>query len=339
MSQEIFHSSFPFILESGASLPNLQLAYTVHGQLNDKKDKVIWVIHALTGDADVLNWWSGLVGKDKYFDPSENYIVCANLLGSCYGSSSPLTLNSSTNQAFFYDFPHITTRDMAKALDLLRIHLNISNIHTLIGGSLGGQVALEWAYTLQDKVENAIVLASSAKASPWIIAFNESQRMAIESDCTWGELREDAGSKGLQAARAMAMISYRHPDNFLSNQSDNEEKTDGFRISSYLRYQGQKLSKRFDAFTYWTLTKAIDSHDLGRGRGGTKNALSHLSCQVLAVGIDKDLLYLKEESEFIARNVQNGEYKEIYSTYGHDAFLIEYEQLKNILNSFFTKNN
>jgi homoserine O-acetyltransferase/O-succinyltransferase len=339
MSQEIFQYTFPFQLESGEVLPEFHLAYTTHGQLNDKNDNVIWIIHALTGDAQVHVWWSGLVGEDKYFDPTKHFIICANLLGSCYGSTNSLSINPLTNQPYFYDFPQLTTRDMASAFDLLRENLGISSIHTLIGGSLGGQVALEWAYSLQNKVEHAIILASNVKASPWIIAFNEGQRMAIESDCTWGELQKNAGAKGLQAARAMAMISYRHPENFLNNQSETDEKMDGFKISSYLRYQGQKLSNRFDAFAYWTLTKAIDSHDLGRGRGGTKNALAKITCQLLAVGVDKDLLYLKEESQYIAKNVQKGDYREIHSSYGHDAFLIEYDQLQYILRSFFLKNN
>jgi homoserine O-acetyltransferase len=229
----------------------------------------------------------------------------------------------------------VTTRDLAESLERLRQHLEIEEIHTLIGGSLGGQVVLEWAYILEKKLKNAVVLASTSKTSPWVIGFNETQRMAIESDCTWGDLDPKAGSKGLETARAIAMLSYRHPDDLKRKQSDPEEKLDGFRSSSYLRYQGQKLAKRFNALSYWTLTKAMDSHDLGRKRGGSEQALASISAKVLSVGVDKDLLFLPGESQFISRKVQRGTYKEITSTAGHDAFLIEFEQLAFFLQSFY----
>jgi homoserine O-acetyltransferase len=335
MSEETFIHSEPFTLESGEILPEFELSYTTIGNFNTTKDNVIWVIHALTGDANVQDWWNGLVGEDKFYDPSKNFIVCANLLGSCYGSTNPLSENPATGQPYFYDFPNLTTRDLAKTLEALRIYLGISCIHTLIGGSLGGQVALEWAYTLGEKVKNSIILASNAKSSPWIIGFNESQRMAIEADTTWGEKKPDAGKKGLEAARAIAMISYRHPEGFALKQSDMEGKLDDFRIASYLRYQGQKLAKRFNAFSYWTLSKTMDSHDIGRGRGGAEKVLSEIHCRVLAIGVDKDLLFLKEESQMIAHYAQKGSYREIKSSYGHDAFLIEYAQLQYILSNFY----
>ncbi|MDO9554708.1 MULTISPECIES: homoserine O-acetyltransferase family protein [Rhodonellum] len=339
MAQETYTNEDPLKLESGEFLPGFQLAYTTQGHLNTSKDNVIWVIHALTGDANVQEWWSGLVGEDKFYDPTKHFIVCANLLGSCYGSTQPLSENPKTGKPYYYDFPHLTTKDMALSLDLLREHLGIMEINTLIGGSLGGQVALEWAYLLKHKVKNTVILASNAKTSPWTIGFNETQRMAIESDSTWGQSTPEAGKKGLEAARAIAMLSYRHPENFAENQADAEDKTDQFRVSSYLRYQGNKLANRFNALSYWTLTKTMDSHDLGRGRGGVKKALSEIPSRVLAIGVDRDLLFLREESQFIAQNVQLGTYREIQSPYGHDAFLIEYSQLSYILSSFYLEAN
>ncbi len=339
MAHEIYKHEEIFELESGEKLPGFELSFSTQGHLTTAKDSVIWVIHALTGDTNVHIWWSGLVGEDKFYDPTKHFIVCANLLGSCYGSTQPLSANPITGKPYYYDFPNLTTKDMARSLDLLRIHLGISSINTIIGGSLGGQVAVEWAYTLQEKVRNTIILASNAKTSPWTIGFNETQRMAIESDSTWGQQDPKAGKKGLEAARAIAMISYRHPENFSKNQADNSEKTDQYRISSYLRYQGQKLSNRFNALSYWVLSKTMDSHDLGRGRGGVEKALSEISSKVLAIGVDRDLLFLKEESQFIAQHVQRGTYREINSPYGHDAFLIEYEQLNYILSSFYLENN
>jgi len=338
MTQEIFHSSEPLTLESGEMLSQYHLAYTTYGQLNPEKSNVIWVVHALTGDSKAAEWWNGLIGEDKFFDPANHFIICANLLGSNYGSSNPFSTNPETGEAYFYDFPQVTPRDLAASLEALRIHLGLEKIHTLIGGSLGGQVALEWAVTLGQKLKNAVILASTAKTSPWVIGFNETQRMAIESDCTWGNREEEAGKKGLETARAIAMLSYRSPADLRIKQSDKEEKLDGFRSSSYLRYQGQKLANRFNALSYWTLTKAMDSHDLGRNRGGVEAALSQIDARVLAIGVNSDILFLPQESQFISQKVKRGTYKEIDSTAGHDAFLIEFEQLAYILKSFYLEN-
>ncbi|TDQ19091.1 homoserine O-acetyltransferase [Algoriphagus boseongensis] len=335
MTIETFHSDQPLLLESGEVLEQFDLAYTTYGQLNREKSNVIWVIHALTGDSKAAEWWSGLIGEDKFYDPSQYFIICANLLGSNYGSTNPLSLNPKTGENYFYDFPQITPRDLAASLERLRTHLQLDQIHTLIGGSLGGQVVLEWAVTLGQKLDNAVVLASTAKTSPWVIGLNETQRMAIESDCTWGLKQEDAGKKGLETARAIAMISYRHPDDLAKKQKETEEKLDGFRASSYLRYQGQKLANRFNALSYWTLSKAMDSHDLGRNRDGIDHALSQIQAKVLAIGVNSDLLFLPEESQLISKKVKRGTYKEITSTAGHDAFLIEFEQLTFHLRSFY----
>lgn len=335
MTQEVFHSIEPLQLESGEVLMNFELAYTTYGQLNAEKSNVIWVVHALTGDSNAAEWWNGLIGEDKFFDPANHFIICANLLGSCYGSTNPFSENPKTGSTYYYDFPQLTTRDLAISLERLRLHLKIEKIHTLIGGSLGGQVALEWALTLGQKLENAVILASTVKTSPWVIGFNETQRMAIESDCSWGECHESAGAKGLETARAIAMLTYRHPDDLLIKQSEKEEKLDGFRAASYLRYQGNKLAKRFNALSYWTLSKAMDSHDLGRGRDGVEAALEKIEAKVLAIGVNSDLLFLPSESQFISQKVKRGTYKEINSTAGHDAFLIEFEQLSHFLKSFY----
>ncbi|MBC6366138.1 homoserine O-acetyltransferase [Algoriphagus sp. AK58] len=338
MTQEIFHSHEPLTLESGEILSRFHLAYTTYGQLNPEKSNVIWVVHALTGDSKAAEWWSGLIGEDKFFDPTNHFIICANLLGSNYGSTNPFSISPETGEAYYYDFPQVTPRDLAASLEKLRMHLGLEIIHTLIGGSLGGQVALEWAITLGQKLKNAVILASTAKTSPWVIGFNEAQRMAIESDCTWGNRDEEAGKKGLETARAIAMLSYRSPADLRIKQTDREEKLDGFRASSYLRYQGQKLAKRFNALSYWTLSKAMDSHDLGRNRGGVDAALAQIEARVLAIGVNSDILFLPQESQFISQKVRRGTYKEIDSTAGHDAFLIEFEQLAYILKSFYLEN-
>lgn len=338
MSQESFHSSTPLPLESGETLPEFDLAYTTYGQLNSDRSNVVWVIHALTGDANASEWWSGLIGEDKFYDPADHFIICANLLGSCYGSTQPFSENPETGEPYYYDFPQMTSRDMAAGLERLRVHLGLDHIHTLIGGSLGGQVALEWAFVLGKSLQNAVILASTAKTSPWVIGFNETQRMAIESDCSWGECHELAGQKGLETARAIAMLTYRHPADLDRKQTDVTGKLDDYRASSYLRYQGQKLAKRFNALSYWTLTKTMDSHDLGRNRGSAEAALQQIEARVLSIGVDKDLLFLPEEAQHISQYAKKGIYKEISSTAGHDAFLIEFDQLTYILKSFYLNN-
>ena len=335
MNQGLYHSNSSFELESGESLSEIEISYTTFGELSPKRDNVIWVVHALTGDANPAEWWNGLVGEDKFYDPADHFIICANFLGSCYGSSNPLSIDPKTNQAYYYDFPDLTTRDLARSLNLLKNHLKIDQIHTLIGGSLGGQVALEWAYTLGKELKNLVVLASTAKSSPWVIGFNESQRMAIQADQTWGSPKKDAGKKGLEAARAIAMLSYRHPEDFIKKQSDQDEKLDHFKSSSYLRYQGRKLANRFNALSYWTLSKTMDSHNLSRHRGTLENALSKISARTLSIGVNSDLLFLPDESQFISKHVPFGTYKEIQSDAGHDAFLIEFEQLAYLLKSFY----
>ena len=335
MIQELFHSNSSLSLESGESLPEFELFYTTYGQLNESKSNVVWVIHALTGDSNVTDWWSGLIGEDKFFDPSSDYVICANLIGSCYGSTNPLSINPISAKPYYYDFPQLTTRDQANALERLRTHLGINQIDTLIGGSLGGQVGLEWAIILGRKLSNAIILASTAKTSPWVIGFNETQRMAIESDCSWGNEDQNAGKKGLETARAIAMLSYRHPEDISRKQQETDSKLDNFKAASYLRYQGRKLSNRFNALSYWTLSKTMDSHDLSRKRESLESALHEIEAKVLTVGVDSDLLFLASESQYIAKTVKKGTYKEIQSLAGHDAFLIEFEQLTYILKSFY----
>jgi homoserine O-acetyltransferase len=335
MQTGIFTSNQALILESGEILEQFTLAFTTYGELNEDQSNVIWAVHALTGDAQVADWWSGLVGEKAIYNFSEHFIICANLIGSSYGSSNALSVNPTTGTPYFYSFPTLSTRDLAHSLEMLRQHLKIEHIHTLIGGSLGGQVALEWAFILGKKLQHAIIIASTAKTSPWVIGFNEAQRMAIAADSTWGQNHQDAGKKGLEAARAVAMLSYRNPSDINTKQQEKEEKIDGFLAASYLRYQGSKLAKRFQAFSYWTLTKAMDSHDIGRGRGGVEVALNTIQARLLAVGVNSDLLFLAEEARFLSQAVPAGNYGEIVSTAGHDAFLIEFTQLSKLIESFY----
>ncbi len=336
--KHLFNTHDEFILESGEVLPALDIAYHTYGALNKDRNNVIWICHALTADSDAEAWWPGMIGKGKVFDPDRYFIVCANIIGSCYGTTGPLSVDPRTGSPFYHNFPFITVRDMVAAHELLRAHLGIKEIHTAIGGSLGGQQALEWAVWQPELIKRLIVVASNAVSSPWGIAFRESQRLAIEGDPTWKNAHSDAGKEGLKTARSIALLSYRNYQTYLHAQKEEtEEKTDGFKASSYQRYQGEKLAKRFNAFSYHLLTKSMDSHNIGRGRGGALKALSQIKAGVLAIGINSDMLFPAAESKFIAQNTAGGTYEEINSLYGHDGFLIEAPKLNYIIQRFFHK--
>lgn len=336
--QNTFTYDKEYQLESGESLSGFTLAYHTYGKLNKEKNNVIWICHALTANADAENWWPGLIGTGKLFDPEKQFIVCANIPGSCYGSTGPLSINSDTGKPFYHTFPFITVRDIVGTLDLLRKHLGIEEINTVMGGSLGGQQALEWSILHPDVIKHVVMIASNAKSSPWGIAFRESQRLAIEADPTWKQSTADAGMEGLKVARSIALLSYRNYQTYQTSQSEeSDNKVDDFKASSYQRYQGEKLAKRaFNAYSYRGLSKTMDSHNVGRDRGGVVKALSHVKAKVLTIGIDTDILFPASESELIARNVKGGKYEEINSLYGHDGFLIEVPKLTEIIQRFLS---
>lgn len=327
----------PFSLELGTELPEITIAFHTYGKLNATADNVIWVCHALTGNSDAADWWSGLIGSDKLFDPAKHFIVCANVLGSCYGSTQPLSTNPQTGKPYFHSFPVLTIRDMAQAHELLRKHLNIKKIETLIGGSLGGQQALEWAIINPTLFEKIVVTATNAIHSAWGIAFNEAQRLAIEADATWQTNSPEAGLLGLKAARAAAMLSYRNYNAYQKNQSDEDTQRaaqQGFKAASYQRYQAEKLVARFNAYSYYRLSQAMDLHDVGRGRGGMENALNQIQAPTLVIGIKSDVLFPTNEQKLIARHIPKGHYVEIDSAYGHDGFLIENDKITVCVREF-----
>jgi homoserine O-acetyltransferase len=273
MKEYLFQLPDSFPLESGEVLAGAHVAYRTWGQLNATRDNVVWVCHALTANADVLDWWPGLFGESYFYDPADWFIVCANILGSCYGSTCPLDVDPTTGEARFQKFPLLTIRDLVTAHEALRQELGLTQVHTLIGGSLGGQQALEWAVSQPDVFGNLVVIASSARHSAWGIAFNEAQRLAIEADVTYHENRPGGGDAGLAAARAVALLSYRGYDAYGNTQTEpDDSRLRDFRASSYQRYQGNKLVARFDAYSYVTLSRAMDSHHLGRGRGNVAAA-------------------------------------------------------------------
>lgn len=332
---QYLHINHAFTLECGAILPELSIAYTTHGTLNEARNNVVWICHALTANADPLDWWEGLVGKGYLIDPERYFIVCANVLGSCYGTTGPTALAPGTQRAYGREWPLVTIRDMARAHDLLRHYLQIEHISLCIGGSLGGQQVLEWALLAPTRFEKLCVLATNARHSAWGIAFNETQRMALLADPTLYSASAEAGKKGLEAARAIAMLSYRHYDAYALTQSDpDESKLDNFRVSGYQRYQGFKLWRRFNPLAYLSLSRSMDSHNLGRNRGGVIAALSGITQPTLVIGIQSDVLFPVEEQAFLARYIPTAQLEVIHSGLGHDGFLVETPIISQKLETF-----
>lgn len=333
---QIFHYNQRFDLEAGGYLPSFQLKYTTLGTLNASRDNVVWVCHALTGSSDFTDWWAALFHENSTFDPRRYFIICANMLGGCYGSTGPLSINPETGKVYFHTFPATTNRDTVRAFDALRQSLGIEKIHTLIGGSLGGQQALEWAVQQPQVFDHFIAIACNAAHSPWGIAFNEAQRLSIEADPTWKENDIRAGAEGLKAARAIGMLSYRSYETFAETQEEKtNDKVDEFRAATYQRYQGQKLVNRFNAFSYWRLSKMMDSQNLGRNRASVSEVLGGVQAKTLVVSIDSDILFPVHEQKFLADHIPNARYEIISSRYGHDGFLIEFDQLDTIIKHFY----
>jgi homoserine O-acetyltransferase len=327
-----------FKTETGAELPEIEIAYNTWGKLNSKGDNVIWICHALTANSDVESWWPGMVGSGLLFDPDKYFIVCTNVLGGCYGTTGPASVNKLTGKPWLRDFPLITIRDLVNVHEILRKHLGIKRIHTIIGASIGGYQALEYSIMFPGLIERLVVLASGAKQTPWALAFSESMRLAMEADQTFVAGEPGGGKKGLKAARSIALISYRTMSAYnQTQQEDDDEKLNNFKASSYQSYQGEKLVRRFNPYSYWTITNLSDTHNIGRGRGGVTKALNCISADVICVGIKSDMLFPTDDQKFIASHAKKAEYVEMDSFYGHDGFLIETEKVTGIIRSFWTK--
>ena len=340
---KIFKNNKPFVLESGKVLSAYHLAYHTYGNLNENNDNVIWVFHALTADSNVAEWWQGLVGEGCIFNPEKYFIVCVNMPESCYGSISPLDINPDTGTPYYHDFPMFTTRDMIRSFQPLREYLGIKRIKVGIGGSIGGLQLLEWAIEEPELFENIIPIATGASHSAWGVAFDASQRMCIELDPTWKNRHSEAGKDGLKIARSIALISYRNHTIYTATQegvtTESSEKPideNIYKAETYQRYQGEKLIKRFNAFSYYLLTKSTDTHDVGRGRGSREKALAKIQANTLVIGITSDLLFPLIEQDYLSKHISGAKFSVIDSFYGHDGFLIEIEKITNLLNEFLS---
>lgn len=335
MAAHLFRYDAHFPLESGGTLPGFELAYQTYGKLNARRDNVIWVCHALTANAAVDEWWPGMIGPGAVLDTDRYFVICANMLGSCYGSTHALSQNPLTGSPYFHDFPLLTNRDIVRAFEQLRSALAIEQIFVCLGGSMGGQQVLEWGIMEPERFVHLVPIATNAQHSPWGIAFNESQRMAIAADASWYDNNPQAGLNGMRAARAIALLSYRNYDTYQGSQTETEgDKWDDFRASSYQQYQGEKLVRRFNAFSYWTLSKGMDSQHVGRGRGGLAAALARIQARTLVIGVTSDLLFPITEQRLLQQLIPDSQLAEIESPYGHDGFLIEVEQLTQHIRLF-----
>lgn len=331
MIREVFKYRDGFIFESGERLEELDIVYHHTGNRRPGRE-VIWICHALTANSNPEEWWDGLVGPGKLFDTQKYYIICANMIGSCYGSSGPSTLSPS-GEPYLLSFPQVTVRDIVRAHNLLREELGIEYIDLIAGGSIGGFQALEWSIMFPGIIRNLLVIACNARVSAWGTAFNESQRMALFADSTFAEAKNiRGGERGLRGARSIALISYRSYRGYYLTQSEKDEDALFAEMAcSYQQYQGKKLSDRFDAYSYYTLTRSVDSHNCGRGRGGVEKALDKIMANTVVVGIDSDNLFPVEEQKLLHKYIKNSKLELLESEWGHDGFLLEWEQTQKIV--------
>ena len=327
----------PFVLESGARLERLQVAFRTWGRLSPAGDNAVVVCHAFTGSADVDRWWAKMFGPGRALDPDRDFVVCSNILGSCYGTTGPASVDPATGQPYLGSFPSVTVRDMVRVQGELARALGVRRIRSVIGGSLGGMQVLEWALLFPDLVQSIVPIANSARHSAWAIGLSEAQRQAIVADSRWAGGRYDPADPpraGLAAARMMAMCTYRGWESFEERYGRRSQSADLFAMESYLRYQGDQLVDRFDAATYHALTRAMDTHDVARGRGEFEAVLRGIRQPALVVTVDTDVLYVPEEQRVMARHMPAARLERLESPHGHDAFLIHVDELSAMVAGF-----
>ncbi|MGI6454226.1 MAG: homoserine O-acetyltransferase MetX [bacterium] len=350
------------VLDSGKKLGPITIAYETYGTLNEHKDNVILVLHALTGDHHAAGyyswedrkpgWWDLFIGPGKAFDTNKYFIICTNCIGGCRGSTGPCSINPETGKPYGLSFPFFTVRDIVRAQKKLLDWLGIERLLCVAGGSMGGMQALQWVVSYPEMVVSAIPIATTANHSAQNIAMNEVGRQAIIADPNWNHgdyYDKEPPIRGLALARMVGHISY------LSDKSMHEkfgrrlqerEKfsydiISEFQVESYLQYQGTTFTQRFDANSYLYLTKALDYFDLSEGYNSLEEALAHVKSKFLILSFSSDWLYPPYQSREIVkalkRNGVNVSYCEIKSDYGHDAFLLESEQQTNLI-SYFLEN-
>lgn len=340
------------VLDGGTRLAPVTVAYETYGRLNDRRDNAVLVCHALTGSAHLSRhhpgdphrgWWEEMVGAGRALDTHEFFVLCSNVLGGCYGTTGPTSLDPGTGGPYGRRFPTVTIRDMVRAQRQLVDHLGIRRFHAVIGGSMGGMQALEWAIMYPELVASIIPISACGRLSAQGIAFNHVQRLAITQDPGWrgGDYYDKEGPQaGLALARMIGTITYKS-DQCWNQRFARERCRDGsFAIEDYLARHGQRLIARFDANTYLYLSKAMDLHDVGSGRGDYATAVQSIRCPVLSVGVSSDFLFPVYQQRELVRLLHRAShpayYAEIQSTLGHDGFLVETAQLAPLIRSFLS---
>ncbi len=334
-----------FTVEAGVTLPGVTVAYRTWGELNAARDNAVVVCHALTGDQNADQWWGPAIGPGRGIDTDRWFVVCANVLGSCYGTTGPPSENPATGRRWGGDFPPVTVRDLVRLQHRLALHLGIERVACVVGGSMGGMQVLEWALLYPGMVGAIVPISVGAVHSPWCIATSEAQRQAIFADPDWqdGHYPPDRPpAAGLAVARQIGIVSYRSPPSFAEKfgrrRDHGRNAADGvFDVESYLRYQGAALVERFDPASYVALTYAMDSHDVGRERGGVEAALASITAPALVIGISSDVLYPVEEQHELADLIPTARYVELDVPHGHDGFLIEHQAVAGLVGSFLTE--
>ena len=314
-------------LEAGGVLKGAHLVFHTSEQPHGR---VVWICHALTANSDPEDWWPQMVGPGKPIDTDKDTVVCVNMLGSSYGSESPARENPATGRPWMLDFPDVTIRDTVNAFIRVREHLGINHIDLLIGASNGGFHAIEWAIMEPDVMKRCLFLCTAPRISPFMGATVEAQRMALEADASFRQARSlEGGREGLKCARAQALISYRCFKGYGLTQAEPDPDTlFAGRVASYERYQGEKLLRRgFDAYSYYSLCCAMDSHNVGRGRGGVRQALQSIRAAVTVVAVDSDQIFPPFEGREWTSWIPGAKYLEISSDFGHDGFLLETDKL------------
>lgn len=349
----------PLRLDGGVLLSPVEIAYETYGNLAPDGGNAILICHALTGDQHVASphpvtgkpgWWTRMVGPGKPVDPDRHFIICANVLGSCMGSSGPATINPATGKPWGMEFPVITIRDMVRAQAMLLDHLGVERLKAVVGGSMGGMQALSWPATFPDRVEAAVVIASTARHSAQNIAFHEVGRQAVMADPRWnGGAYYDGEppAAGLAVARMAAHITYLSEagltEKFGRRLQAREAKSFGFdadfQIESYLRHQGLSFVDRFDANAYLYITRAMDYFDLAEEHGGLlANAFRETRARFCLVSFDTDWLYPTRDSRAIVHALNAAgapvSFVELSSPFGHDAFLLEAPELNRVVDGF-----
>ena len=352
------------VLECGAKLGPVTLAYETCGTLNEAKSNVVLILHALSGDSHVAGyyraedekpgWWDNMVGPGKGIDTNKYFVVCSNIIGSCMGSTGPCTINPETVLPYGLDFPVVTIGDMVKAQKALIDHLGVNKILSVVGGSIGGMQLLEWCVRYPEIVDSAIPLATTTKHSALAIAFNEVARQAIMADPKWNSGNYYFGPKpdlGLAVARMIGHITYLSDDAMrlkfgrrLQDKNDFSFNFDAdFQVESYLRYQGKKFVERFDANSFLYITKAADYYDFEKqhGNGSAVEAFSKTKAKYLVISFTSDWLYPTYQSKAMVKALKkNGldvSFCEIEADWGHDAFLLSNNRLTALIRGFLER--